>query len=547
MRIALILVFSTIALFAQQPVLYHRGTVNAASLAPFGLPNAPIARGSIFTVFGESIGPAQSTTVAAFPLLPALGEVSLSIVQNGVSTAAIPIFVSAAQVNAIMPSTVKAGLATLRLTYQTRRSNAITLQVADSAPGIFAISGGGFGPGVVQNYIAADNQPINSHASSTAPGQTITIWATGLGPVTFPDTVAPTPGDVAAPVTVAIGGQPAAKLYGGRAPCCSGVDQLVVTVPANAPLGCWVPLTISAGGVVSNTATIAISTPGSSACDDPGNPLSKLARTPGPQAFVHLERVDSIENLNSATQVRKILDKLYSRFYTRPESPFHFDPYLSYPPAGTCLVHQATGDAAALKTFRGTLPVSASQPGQPKQTYNNGSQSLSFTPKGSFFSSTLGGTIDSTSVAMDLSGVNAAFTIDPAGASEAVIPLIPMAPPVWSRPSGILAIPRNAAFPITFTPGDSAAPTVILLYSYSSVTNTAVEVQCLAAPAASTFTIPADSLANLPPTYGLLDGSYTNLLIGTVGVSRARTFTSRLASSGLLLQSSWLAQSVVIQ
>ena len=547
MRIAWILVFSTIALFAQQPILYHRGTVNAASLAPFGLPNAPIARGSIFTVFGESIGPAQSATVAVFPLLPALSEVSLSIVQNGVISAAIPIFVSSAQVNAILPSTVKAGLATLRLTYQTRRSNAITLQVADSAPGIFAISGGGFGPGVIQNYIAAGNQPINSHATPTAPGQTITIWATGLGPVTFPDTVAPTAGDVAAPVTVTIGGQPAAKLYAGRAPCCSGVDQLVVTVPASAPLGCWVPLTISAGGVISNTATIAISAPGSSACDDLGNPLSKLARTPGPQAFIHLERVDSIENLDSATPVHKTLDKLYSRFYTRPESPFHFDPYLSYPPPGTCLVHQASGDAAATKTFRGTLPSGASQLGQPRQTYNNGTQSLSFTPKGSFFSSTLGGTVDSATVAMNLLGANATFTVDPAGANEKVVPLTPVAPPVWSRPNGILAIPRNAGFPITFTPGDPAASIMILLYSYSAVTNTTVEVQCLVPPGASNFTIPADSLANLPPTYGLIDGSYTNLFIGTLGLNRTSTFTNTLTGSGLLLQSSWLAQSVVIQ
>ena len=59
MRVVL-LAFSANALFAQQPILYHRGTVNAASLAPFGLPNAAIARGSVFTMFGESLGPAQS-------------------------------------------------------------------------------------------------------------------------------------------------------------------------------------------------------------------------------------------------------------------------------------------------------------------------------------------------------------------------------------------------------------------------------------------------------------------------------------------------------
>jgi len=44
-----------------------------------------------------------------------------------------------------------------------------------------------------------------------------------------------------------------------------------------------------------------------------------------------------------------------------------------------------------------------------------------------------------------------------------------------------------------------------------------VEVQCLAAPGASTFTISADTLANLPPSYLILDGSYANLFIGTLG------------------------------
>jgi hypothetical protein len=37
-------------------------------------------------------------------------------------------------------------VAPLRLTYQAKRSNAITIQIADSAPGIFAISSGGYAP-----------------------------------------------------------------------------------------------------------------------------------------------------------------------------------------------------------------------------------------------------------------------------------------------------------------------------------------------------------------------------------------------------------------
>jgi uncharacterized protein (TIGR03437 family) len=544
MRVVL-LVLSASVLLAQQPILYNRGTVNAASSAPFGLPNAPIARGSVFTVYGENLGPAQYQTASA-PLATTFGGVSLSVTQIGAVTQAFPLFVSAGQINAVMPSSVTAGLATLRLTYQNTRSNAITIQIADSAPGLFAVAGGA-GPGSIQNYVSATSLPINSLVTPTAPGQIVEIWGTGLGPVTFPDNVAPTPGNVSTPVTVTIGGQAATVLYSGRSPCCAGVDQINAYVPANAPLGCWVPVSVNAGGAVSNVTTMAIAAAGTNSCDDPGNPLSKLVRTPGTQAFIHLERVDTVENVSTSPAILKTLDKLYSRFYTRPNSPYSFDPYMSYPPPGTCLVNQTSGDSYYDKSLRGALPASASLNPQPNQTYNNGTQPLPFSPSSYYFSSTLGGMVNSNVMAMNLLGANGTFTIDPAGPNQTVIPLNPEPPPAWSRPSEIIVVPRNAPLALAFTPGDPAAPTAILLYAYAAATNSTVEVQCLAAPGASTFTISADTLANLPPSYLILDGSYANLFIGTLGVDNAATFANGLAANGILLNSSWLAQSVVLQ
>jgi uncharacterized protein (TIGR03437 family) len=545
---AFALLFSASVLLAQQPVLYHRGTINAASLAPFGLPNAPIARGSIFTVFGENLGPATGQQVSTFPIAATLGGVSLSVTQNGVTTPAYPIYVSVNQINAVMPSSAVAGPATLRLSYQGAKSNAITIVIGNSAPGIFALSSGGFGPGIVQNYPSAGGGPfLNSLAVPATPGETIVIWATGLGPVTFPDNVAPTAGNVAATVTATIGGQAAAVQYSGRSPCCSGVDQVVVNVPQNTPLGCWVPVTLNAGGVVSNTVTMAVAAPGATACSDTGNPLSTLAQTAGTQAFIHVERMNTVENLDSDTPVLKTVDKMYSRFYTRPASTYSFDPYLSYPPAGSCLVHQTSGDSYYNKSLRGALPVSASLSPQPNQTYNNGSQNLTITPTDSFFASTLGGTVSGNAIAMGLLGAGGSFTIDPGGANQKAIPLTAEPPPTWARSNALILVPRNAPLALSFTPGDSAAPTAIVIYAYSSSTNATVEVQCLAAPGASSFTISADTLANLPATYQVVDGSYANLLIGTLGVNHAVSFTNGLAANGVLLNSSWLGQSVVLQ
>jgi hypothetical protein len=168
-------------------------------------------------------------------------------------------------------------------------------------------------------------------------------------------------------------------------------------------------------------------------------------------------------------------------------------------------------------------------------------------PAGSDCSTALGGTIDSVVNGMNLLGANGTYTMDPGGANETSIPLAAETPPAWARPNEIVVIPRNQPLNLTFTPGDAASPTAILIYSYAAATNSTVEVECLAAAGASSFTISADSLANLPLTYAIADGSYTNLTIGSLGMNSAVVFHNGLAANGIVLVSSWLGQTVVIQ
>lgn len=54
---------------AAQPNVYSGGVVNADSLVPAGLPNANIAQGSIFSIFGTGLGPASSPALS-FPCSP---------------------------------------------------------------------------------------------------------------------------------------------------------------------------------------------------------------------------------------------------------------------------------------------------------------------------------------------------------------------------------------------------------------------------------------------------------------------------------------------
>jgi hypothetical protein len=365
--------------------------------------------------------------------------------------------------------------------------------------------------------------------------------------VAFPDNVAPSPGNVTTAVSVTIGGQNAAISYAGRSPCCSGVDQIVATIPGNVPLGCWVPVTINAAGWVSNTVTMAIASPGASTCSDPGNPLSALVRTPGTQAYIDFERMDTVNNVTVAPTNAKTMDKLYTRFYTRPDSPYNFDPYMSYPPAGSCIVHATSGDAFLTKTLRGGLPASASLSPQPKQAYNNGTQTLPFTPSGFYFASTVAANVNSGKRALNPLTGNGSLTIDPSGPNQTVVPIALEPPPSWARPADIFTIPRNSPLVLNFKPGDTTAPTAISLYTYTAVYNATVAINCLAAPGATSFTIPSDLLSNIPATYGRIDSSYANLFVGTLGFSTAATFSNGLAASGIDLSSNWLGQAVVMQ
>src|SRR5579859_1875805 len=99
-----------------QPLIFHRGIVNAASFMQAGLPSGSIARGSLFSIFGARLGPASGPP-AAFPLSTTLGGVSIQVTQGSTTVAAIPIFVGAGQVNAIMPSNAPLGKVSVYVTF----------------------------------------------------------------------------------------------------------------------------------------------------------------------------------------------------------------------------------------------------------------------------------------------------------------------------------------------------------------------------------------------------------------------------------------------
>ena len=254
---------------AAQPVI--KGVANAASFAVAGLPSSDIALGSMFVIFGTGLGPANLTQVSSYPLPTTQGLAGTTVNINTASfagqTNAILIYTSATQIAAIVPSSLNfTGTVDLTVSYGGRTSNAFFVRLTNSSFGAFTVNQSGFGAAVAYNYNSGSDQPLNSIAAPATPGQLVTLWGTGLGPVKGAETQGPLPGQLNLPIQTYVGGKLAQLSYYGRSGCCSGIDQVVFAVPQGVA-GCAVPVDVVINGVPSNTAVIAVSTDGS-ACSD---------------------------------------------------------------------------------------------------------------------------------------------------------------------------------------------------------------------------------------------------------------------------------------
>ncbi len=344
------------------PFITPQGVVGAASFTSPSLPGGAIAQGSIFSIFGRELGPVAGEQASAFPLPPQLAGVRITLSQGETAVDAIPLFVRADQINAIMPSNAPLGRVIVCVRFGRVPSNGIPATIVGSNVGLFSISSGGFGPGIVQNVAEDGGRTLNTIQNSAAPGQVLILWGTGLGPALGPDNVAPTTGDLQADTEVFIGGvlvPDADVLYAGRSGCCAGLDQFVVRTPLDAPQGCYVPIEIRThGALTSNAVTMAINQDGA-ACSDPANPVGDTFLDPGRVGMILLYRL-KMENAvdvpkpveitgDFALSVTSDQGSSFARLKAlagrhRDQSLpgiYYYNSMVSLPPAGTCQIAPA--------------------------------------------------------------------------------------------------------------------------------------------------------------------------------------------------------------
>ena len=513
------------------PFVFRGGVVSAASFTSNLLPGGGLARGSIFTIFGRSLGPATPVQVSKFPLDTRLSGVSINIRDGSKVTPAIPLFVYEGQINAILPSSSATGTLALQVVYNGQNSNWVPIRVVDHAPGVFTATGAGRGWGIFQNFISAAEQPLNSGTNAVRPGAVGTLWLTGTGAIKGSDSDTPPVGDLPYNVEVFIGGKTVTRrLYAGRAPGISGLDQFVFYVPDDAPTGCFVPVYVRVNGEVSNSTTMAIM-PEGGRCADQHNPIGAALIQGGKIVHSILYRGTTSAKEFLGIDVDVTADKAAVRAMQEPGGQFAFDPFLAAPPPGTCTSY----------TMRGNIMTSGLQMSSGGKALDlgrlsaiAGSNSIELTTLApGIFSTILGGGYPAL---LSLFFSTGSFSLASSSGADGRAFTVPVASGVTLdgfNADQLRTIDRKAGLTINWR-GQSGVAAFIVGSAYDKPTNSSGLCLCVSSTGSSSLTVPDYVLAKLPATRGVSDQGEARLFLSampalreTVTADQIRVFSAR--------------------
>jgi uncharacterized protein (TIGR03437 family) len=230
---------------------FERPVVTAVtSAASYG---SAVAPGQMVVVWGHHLGPEQ--------LVPSRLDRNglVSSVAGGVrilfdGVPAPLVYATASQCSAVMPYFGASRAAThVQVEYQGVRSEPFEVAVGATAPGLFTADNSGKGQGAILNE---DGATPNSAGNPARLGSIVVLWGTGEG-ITDPPGVDGRPAvDVLpkpiAPVSVAIGGQPAVVEYIGAAPgLMPGIFQINARMSKDVAPGDRVAVQVKVGSVTS--------------------------------------------------------------------------------------------------------------------------------------------------------------------------------------------------------------------------------------------------------------------------------------------------------
>jgi uncharacterized protein (TIGR03437 family) len=208
--------------------------------------------GSIVAITGTNLA-SQTASFTGTALPTAIG--ATSVLLNGMP---IPLYyVSPTQINAQLPVNTAVTISSVEVVNGVQMSSPASVAIGAASPGIPFYVLNGVNRASAQN---GDNS-LNGPSNPAAVGSLMTVYFTGIGPVTNPVAAGqPAPvsplSNAELQVSVSIGGQSVIPVFAGLSPGSIGLAQANVQVPALAP-GDY-PVIVTVGTAVSNAPVISI-------------------------------------------------------------------------------------------------------------------------------------------------------------------------------------------------------------------------------------------------------------------------------------------------
>ncbi|HEY4362122.1 MAG TPA: hypothetical protein VGN17_14185 [Bryobacteraceae bacterium] len=522
--------FSAASVFAQ-PTINAGGIVNATGY------QTTLAPDTVFVIFGSGMGPAALVAATA-PNYPAsLGGTSINFapVAGKTPIAAKIVYSSAGQVAGLLPSSIVPGAYNVQVAFNGQFSASQPVTVVARSFGIATANSQGTGAaqvtiGNVNNGVSlvrltGGTLAFNGLTWTLAPahpGDTLVIWGTGGGADSQNDTGG-TSGDQTAQgnFSVLVDGTAIMPLYSGASSGYPGLWQINFTLPPTIAADCFASLQVSAGGNLSNLASIAIAPAGQSSCSSQisTSTLNTLSNG-GNIVMAGL----TMQHLSFTGGVQESVGGVFNR-YTSAE---FLIPY-SGPKLGLCTVLDQTypkggkepsGPDALLDA--GTLTISG--PGiTPAKTV-----SVFTGPSGPAYSTsfTVGTLVD-----------GGTYTLSGAGGKDVGPFTVSATMPTSFAVTNLSALSTvNHAQALTINWNGSGFDQVIILIEAAATTSAThgIVVSCAVPASPGTYTIPAAAMAYLAPLAGTSGQVVINAGPNAGGVASAESATSTQVTPNLV-------------
>jgi uncharacterized protein (TIGR03437 family) len=504
----LALLLGVISLPAQPPAIGQNGVVNTASQIPPTLAGGALSQGSLFTIYGVRFGSSESST-----------QVKL---QHGrITTAAKVISVGPRRIDAWLPSSVPSGPALLTVDVNGQESEEFKVEVVEANPGLFSRNGEGWGPGLIRNLRANGPGASNGENNPAHPNQRVSLLGTGFGQ--------------ARKVTVVVGNR-AVQAGPARSTSQLGQQEIRFSIPADAPVGCYVPVyVLAAPRRASNVVTVSIRS-GNAPCDPGLLPLLSADRV-GVALFARSQ----MRALRANVDI--ISDEAIVAFSAHSAGPV-LSPLLLLPPAGVCTAYTSSFQAntilpnsisAAIVAEVGAHGLGAGS----ALTLTNGQESRTIPQDGGtfgYYRAQLGNSdarrrrpLFLEPGELTLSGTGGpdvgAFSWMTRTADRFE----------WIDREAISRVNRDRPLTVHWSglAGDRTA--LILATNVDKITTAIGTTLCAAPAAAGQFTIPAEMLADLPESKDIAGAPYDQLFVISMPLKTAPLIQARGIDGGALI------------